>query len=67
MANDSVNKRFAGTCGKNAPLLLTVTVPQGTRLDSDPYRSQRGRAGRTHLPHWRGHFAEQHCKEKELT
>ncbi|GAA2399215.1 MMPL family transporter [Actinomadura vinacea] len=40
MANDAINERFAGTGGRTAPLLMTVTVPQGTRLDEAPHRRQ---------------------------
>lgn len=39
-ANDTLAERFGGTGGKNAPLLLVVTVPQGTRADSPAVRRE---------------------------
>ncbi|SCL48042.1 putative drug exporter of the RND superfamily [Micromonospora citrea] len=42
LANDAIDERFTGTGGKNAPLLLTVTAPEGVRLDAAPYRDQWG-------------------------
>ncbi|MXM68580.1 MMPL family transporter [Streptomyces sp. HUCO-GS316] len=41
-ANDALAQRFAQTGGKNAPLLLVVTVPQGTTVDDDGVRKQWG-------------------------
>ncbi|MFF3905052.1 MMPL family transporter [Streptomyces sp. NPDC001848] len=41
-ANDALAQRFARTGGKNAPLLLVVTVPQGTTADSSDVRRQWG-------------------------
>ncbi|MEV5692650.1 MMPL family transporter [Micromonospora globbae] len=42
LANDAIDEHFSGTGGKNAPLLLTVTAPEGVRLDAAPYREQWG-------------------------
>ncbi|WP_244328942.1 MMPL family transporter [Streptomyces marokkonensis] len=39
-ANDTLAQRFAQTGGKNAPLLLVVTVPQGATVDSEDVRGQ---------------------------
>ncbi|MET8682529.1 MMPL family transporter, partial [Streptomyces sp. NPDC004647] len=41
-ANDTLAQRFAHTGGKNAPLLLVVTVPEGTTADSAAVRQQWG-------------------------
>ncbi|GAA2092530.1 MMPL family transporter [Streptomyces albiaxialis] len=41
-ANDALAERFTGTGGKNAPLLLTVTVPEGTSVRSEDVRRQWG-------------------------
>ncbi|MGX1881802.1 MMPL family transporter [Streptomyces sp. NPDC055287] len=41
-ANDTFAQRFAQTGGKNAPLLLVVTVPEGTTADSADVRGQWG-------------------------
>ncbi|MGW4288021.1 MMPL family transporter [Streptomyces sp. NPDC004673] len=41
-ANDALAQRFSGTGGKNAPLLLVVTVPQGTSVDDTDVRRQWG-------------------------
>ncbi|MEU7576852.1 MMPL family transporter [Streptomyces sp. NPDC041068] len=41
-ANDTLAQRFAQTGGKNAPLLLTVTVPKGTTVDSADVTEQWG-------------------------
>ncbi|MEV1315931.1 MMPL family transporter [Micromonospora arborensis] len=40
LANDVISERFGGTGGRSAPLLLTVTVPEGVRVDSAPYAGQ---------------------------
>ncbi|NUS14649.1 MAG: MMPL family transporter, partial [Streptomyces sp.] len=39
-ANDDMNRQFATTGGKNAPLLLTVTLPAGTGFDTPAVRQQ---------------------------
>ncbi|NJP47340.1 MMPL family transporter [Streptomyces sp. PRB2-1] len=39
-ANDDLNRQFATTGGKNAPLLLTVTLPAGTGFDTPDVRNQ---------------------------
>lgn len=41
-ANDTLAQRFAQTGGKNAPLLLVVTVPEGSTADSADVRGQWG-------------------------
>ncbi|SEQ07742.1 putative drug exporter of the RND superfamily [Streptomyces sp. yr375] len=41
-ANDALAQRFSQTGGKNAPLLLVVTVPEGATLDSAAVREQWG-------------------------
>ncbi|MGP3947911.1 MMPL family transporter [Streptomyces sp. 7N604] len=41
-ANDTLAQRFADTGGKNAPLLLVVTVPEGTTADSAAVRQEWG-------------------------
>lgn len=41
-ANDALGRRFSGTGGRNAPLLLTVTVPRGATLDSPAVRKEWG-------------------------
>src|SRR4051812_39513348 len=41
-ANDTLAQRFAHTGGKNAPLLLVVTVPEGTTADSAAVRQEWG-------------------------
>ncbi|MFE6165774.1 MMPL family transporter [Streptomyces sp. NPDC056486] len=41
-ANDALAERFAQTGGKNAPLLLVVTLPEGTTADSPDVRGQWG-------------------------
>ncbi|NEA55100.1 MMPL family transporter [Streptomyces sp. SID13666] len=42
VANDTLAQRFSQTGGKNAPLLLVVTVPEGTTADSDGVRKEWG-------------------------
>ncbi|WP_246017439.1 MMPL family transporter [Micromonospora pisi] len=39
-ANDAIAQRFDHTGGRNAPLLLVVTVPEGTTVDSLEVRRQ---------------------------
>lgn len=39
-ANDLVAERFGGTGGRNAPLLLELTVPEGRRADAADVRAQ---------------------------
>ena len=41
-ANDALAQRFSQTGGKNAPLLLVVTLPEGTTADSSEVRRQWG-------------------------
>ena len=41
-ANDALAERFQGTGGRNAPLLLTVTVPEGTSVESGSVRREWG-------------------------
>ncbi|WP_245877118.1 MMPL family transporter [Streptomyces glaucescens] len=41
-ANDALAQRFSQTGGKNAPLLLVVTLPEGTTADSPEVRRQWG-------------------------
>ncbi|MFC0599878.1 MMPL family transporter [Streptomyces palmae] len=41
-ADDILDQRFSRTGGKNAPLLLVVTVPKGTTLDNGEVREQWG-------------------------
>ncbi|MEV7779621.1 MMPL family transporter [Kitasatospora sp. NPDC088351] len=41
-ANDALAQRFSQTGGKNAPLLLVVTVPDGSTVDSGGVREQWG-------------------------
>ncbi|MFI2209330.1 MMPL family transporter [Streptomyces sp. NPDC020141] len=41
-ANDTLAQRFAQTGGKNAPLLLVVTLPEGIAADSPDVRGQWG-------------------------
>lgn len=42
VANDTLAQRFSQTGGKNAPLLLVVTVPDGTTADSEDVRKAWG-------------------------
>lgn len=39
-ANDALAQRFAGTGGKNAPLLLVVTLPEGASTDDPAVRQE---------------------------
>ncbi|MGW1770085.1 MMPL family transporter [Streptomyces sp. NPDC002104] len=42
VANDTLAQRFSRTGGKNAPLLLVVTVPDGVRADGEAVRRAWG-------------------------
>ncbi|MCX5408659.1 MMPL family transporter [Streptomyces sp. NBC_00335] len=42
VANDTLARHFSQTGGKNAPLLLVVTVPDGTTADSEEVRTAWG-------------------------